>query len=123
MVTIYGIAQIDFSKDVAGSNEKYSSQYYGLHISGVPVDGLQYSAEIIYEMGKSYITRTSTQSDIQALAGNVALNYFISTKMSPYLSLQYGYATGDDNRIYGYTTPSGNSAGKDSGFLAEIIPG
>lgn len=126
----FGVAQIDRS-DEGSLKERYQSQYYGAGINGIPVDGLTYSLEGIYETGKSYRTTLLTDAEkaagetekprktakIGAYAAVFSLDYFIDTIMKPSLAFQYGYASGDKDRRDA-TSATGNVESSDSGFIA-----
>jgi len=113
---LFGVIQRDRAAENATAKIRYQSQYFGGGIKGVPVDGLDYLIEGVYEQGKSYLYNSSDKKSIGAYALNASANYYINTSMNPALSVQYAFASGDNDR-YSSTESSSNTAGKDTGFV------
>ncbi|HNX60203.1 MAG TPA: alginate export family protein, partial [Spirochaetota bacterium] len=95
---LFGVIQRDRAAENATAKIRYQSQYFGGGIKGVPVDGLDYLIEGVYEQGKSYLYNSSDKKSIGAYALNASANYYINTSMNPALSVQYAFASGDNDR-------------------------
>jgi hypothetical protein len=123
-IYMFGLAQVDRSKQDKSAMTKYNSQYYGSGINGVILEDVSYFAEAVFQSGESYINSPSSaipyeKSKIAAFAVNTGINYFIPLPLNPTLTLQYAFGTGDDYRT-DYT--SGNrpygASGYDKGFIS-----
>lgn len=137
----FGLAQFDFGKEQYNYNNfliyalennadgmqyynmktRYESQYYGAGLEGVIVSGLTYSGEFIAETGKSYcydplLNNIRTKKDILAFAGIAKIEYYINVLLTPVITAQYAFGSGDPNRD-DYRLPTGNRYGKDTGFI------
>jgi len=122
---LFGLAQIDKSKQVAAKETKYNSQYYGGGLEGVVFENVSYFAEYVFETGKSYVDNTvtgNTKSDISAYAVNSGVNYFIPVALNPALSFQYAYGSGDKYRTFKNLSSSPNrpagAVGDDTAFTS-----
>ena len=113
---LFGVIQRDRAAENATAKIRYQSQYYGAGIKGVPVDGLDYLIEGVYEQGKSYLYNSSDKKSVGAYALNASANYYVNASMNPALSVQYAFASGDNDR-YSSTESSSNTSGKDTGFV------
>ncbi len=119
---LFGLAQIDRSKQTTDAETKYDSQYYGGGLEGVLFDNISYFGEFVYEAGNSYISNgvlANTESKIAAYAVNSGISYYIPVALSPALIFNYAYGSGDKYRS-SYSTsnrPSG-STGDDTGFIS-----
>jgi hypothetical protein len=111
-----GMAQIDRADEDDAVKTRYQSQYYGAGLNGVLVGTMRYYAEWVYETGTSY-TSKSVKSDIVAHAGNFGVDYYFPVTVRPALLFQYAYGSGDPDKK-NYTSPTGNIAGEDNGFLS-----
>jgi len=117
-VYMFGVAQFDFADEAVGTKSRYTSQYYGVGAKGIAADALSYYGEFIYEMGKSYkdTSNGNSESDVKAMAALFGMNYYVKHFMKPYLSFQYAYASGDEDRGES-NSPIGNKLGDDTGFI------
>lgn len=118
---LFGLAQIDQSKQVSGKETKYDSQYYGGGLEGVVFTDISYFAEFVYETGKSYITNTSIaneETSIAAYAVNSGINYYIPVALSPVLMFQYAYGSGDKYRTDYSSSNRLTGSGDDTGFIS-----
>lgn len=113
---LFGVVQRDRASENAVAKIRYQSEYYGAGIKGVPVDGFDYHLEGVYERGRSYLYNSSDRKTIGAYALIASADYFISAPYNPAVSIQYAFASGDEDR-YSSTESSANSAGKDTGFV------
>jgi hypothetical protein len=108
--------QIDRAKQSAGEKTRYQSMYYGAGLKGVPLDGMDYRVEGIYEMGYSYTgTAALEKKQVSAFAGYALLNYYFDAFLKPSMDLNYVYASGDKDRAN--TGSSGNTKSNDNGFI------
>ena len=95
--TLYILAmiQMDRQEEEAGVESTYDSQYYGAGLKGLIVDGMDYYAEFIYQMGENNLE--TPKKDIKAMAGMFGLNYYFDAAFNPALLFQYAYGSGDDD--------------------------
>lgn len=95
--TLYLLAmiQMDRQEEEAGVESTYDSQYYGAGLKGLIVDGMDYYAEFIYQMGENNLE--TPKKDIKAMAGMFGLNYYFDAAFNPALLFQYAYGSGDDD--------------------------
>lgn len=95
--TLYLLAmiQMDRQEEDAGVESTYDSQYYGAGLKGLIVDGMDYYAEFIYQMGENNLE--TPKKDIKAMAGMFGLNYYFDAAFNPALLFQYAYGSGDDD--------------------------
>jgi hypothetical protein len=95
--TLYLLAmiQMDRQEEEAGVESTYDSQYYGAGLKGLIVDGMDYYAEFIYQMGENNLE--TPKKDIKAMAGMFGLNYYFDAALNPALLFQYAYGSGDDD--------------------------
>ena len=114
---MFGMGQFDFGEEDSSNKTKYQSQYYGIGLKGYVFSNMIYNGEFIYQRGKSYVTGTSDQEDINAFAGIFNMKYFFNVKTNPVLIIQYAYGSGDKDR-FDSRAPNGNSSGTDSGFIS-----
>ena len=113
---LFGVAQIDLAEESIGTKSKYNSQYYGVGVKGLAIDGLSYYGEFVYEMGNSYAGGI-TKSDISAMSTLFGADYYFKSKLKPYVTIQYAYASGDEDRD-GSISPIGNVSGADNAFIS-----
>lgn len=95
----------------------YNSQYIGLGAYGELPQNIDYWAELIYESGKSYIFNSNEKKNVSAWAVDLGVNYNWQITASPELSLEYGFGSGDPDRVSVTDTQFGNILGKDKNFL------
>jgi hypothetical protein len=112
-----GVFQKDKGKEDEGVKTRYDSRYYGLGVKGSPVDMIDYSAEGIFETGKSY-TAAGDKKNISAYAAVVTMNAYFDAGAKPSLFLQYAFGSGDGDRSYAATSPNGNGRGNDKNFIS-----
>lgn len=112
----YGFGQIDFSKETSTVKSRYNSGYIGLGSRGLIVDGLEYFAEGVYELGKGYLQNTTTQKNISAYALMAGMEYYADLPLKPSFNCMYAIGSGDSDRS-NTTSGSGNTADNDNGFL------
>ncbi len=109
----------------------YDSEYLGFGSKGQLVPYVKYSAEVVYERGKTYgfpditdpyqyINARYHRDRISAWGWDVLIEYFPPVKTNPRFSFEYIFASGDPDRIYHPTnTFIGNQAWtKDLSFNA-----
>ena len=113
---LLGLMQMDQGDQDPGTKTRYQSQYYGAGAKGFLIDGMEYYGEFVYEMGTSYLSGTTEQKDVAAMAGLAGINYYFNAASNPGLLFQYAYGSGDEDRA-GYTSATGNAAGDDNGFV------
>ncbi len=96
---LLALMQMDRQEEEAGTKSRYDSQYYGAGLKGLLVDGMDYYAEFIYQMGESYIRYSTTgeKDTVTAMAGMFGLNYYFDAAYNPALMFQYAYGSGDDD--------------------------
>ncbi|MCP4592814.1 MAG: alginate export family protein [bacterium] len=97
----------------------YDSFYVGLGAEGELLTDLRYSAEWVYEGGRSYGHRRFIQRDvIRAWALDAELEYLFDAKGKPRASLEYMFASGDSGRLGSPTNAAGGNQGDstDRGF-------
>jgi len=111
----FEVAQFDLS-EATTPDSHYTSQYTGIGVKGIILNGLSYQGELIYESGTSH-TADGTVSKIGALAGNFALNYFFDVVSRPIVIFQYSFGTGDRDRT-DYKSPIGSTNEYDDGFIS-----
>jgi len=114
---LLGVAQIDQGDEEEGTKSRYQSQYYGAGLTGTISDMIEYYAEFVYEMGKSYLSGTEEEEDIQAYAANAGIRYYIDVPLNPTLIIQYAYGSGDEDRT-STRLPTANQMDTDTGFLS-----
>ena len=101
-------------KPPSGSQQyDYSSRYLGLGSEGSLSADLRYLVEVVGEWGRTYGENATTSRDrICALAVNAQLEYLFQTRGHPKVSLEYLFATGDnDRRTSATATVGGNTPG------------
>ncbi len=89
------LVQMDRQGKDAGVEKNYDSQYYGAGLKGLLIDGMDYYAEFIYQMGENNLD--VPKKDIKAMAGMFGLNYYFDAAYNPALLFQYAYGSGDDD--------------------------
>jgi hypothetical protein len=99
-------------------NKRYNTQYLGLGIKGVPLDGLDYQLEGIYQTGKSYSGTTYKKEKISAYAGYFTANYYIDAKIKPSFNVTYVVVSGDKDNKGAVYVGTGNASGNDTTFAA-----
>jgi hypothetical protein len=98
----------------------YDSFYLGFGSTGELFKGLRYSAEGVYETGRSFSERLFlSDSDIDAWAMLVELEYLFPGKHKARASLEYLLGSGDPDRVFSPTNTEGGAVGdsKDSSFI------
>lgn len=125
---IYGLLQQDYNDAVTttlgtvNTTFGYDSYYLGTGSSGALTDHLSYSAEFVYEGGRSKSNSfvvsgplltpvEQTTDDITAMAANVRLDYAIQGPTRTRLSGEFLLASGDSNRLHTSNTFAGNLPG------------
>jgi hypothetical protein len=118
----YGMLLVerDFNHDTFSSVDwTYNANYVGLGAMGTIWAGLGYSAEFVYEFGKSAAAVSTQLETISAFAALATLDYNFSGPLEPLLLLQYMYGSGDPDRRSVSDALAGNQAGTDdTGFLS-----
>lgn len=90
----------------------YDSFYVGLGSEGELLTNLRYSTEWVYESGHSYGHRSFLHQDvIRAWAFDVELEYLFDTRCHPRASLEYMFASGDEDRLDSPTDAIGGNRG------------
>lgn len=88
----------------------YDSFYVGLGAEGELTTNLRYSTEWVYESGHSYGNRRFLHKDvIRAWAFDAELEYLFDTKGHPRASLEYMFASGDEDRLGSPTNAIGGN--------------
>ncbi|MGL4369375.1 MAG: alginate export family protein, partial [Spirochaetota bacterium] len=95
---------------------RYSSQYYSAGVKGIILDGADYYAEGIYETGTSYAQKTEKCS-ISAYAAVGGVNYYPDCTYKPSFLLQYGFGSGDRDRVNSSASYANTKSG-DNGFIS-----
>lgn len=97
----------------------YDSFYVGIGSEGELLTNLRYSTEWVYESGHSYGNRRFLHQDvIRAWAFDVELEYLFDAKGHPRTSLEYMFASGDEDRLGSPTDAIGGNRNdrNDRGF-------
>jgi len=100
---------------------RYDSEYLGVGSSGELMPNWRYSAEMVYEQGKSYgHNQFLNRNDICAYGWDFQIEYLHPGRMHPRCIFEYMFASGDPDRLF---NPSdavfGNrSFTRDNGFNA-----
>jgi hypothetical protein len=97
----------------------YNANYIGLGAKGTILAGWGYSAEAVFEFGRT-ASAGSTQTDsIAAFALLLTTDYQFQGPMEPAIRFQYMFGSGDDDRVSVTDMAAGNEAGTDdTSFLA-----
>lgn len=95
----------------------FDSEYMGLGAEGKILPTLHYRGEIIKETGKSHVFDTKEVKDVSAWGGDFAITYYLGIYGQPNISFEYGFGSGDEDRISVTDTLDGNTFGKDRNFL------
>ena len=120
----YVLWQRDHNRDLCPhplQDYDYDSFYVGLGSVGELVKNLRYSTEWVYESGRSYGDRRFLRQDvIRAWAFDAELEYLFNAKGHPRASLEYIFASGDEDRLGSPTNAVGGNRGDhtDRGFNA-----
>jgi len=98
----------------------YDSFYLGIGSQGQLHAYVRYSAEIVYEGGKSYGDRRFTRRDfINALGWDLLLEYLPPHESQPRFCLEYMFASGDAHRLGSPADAvGGNTRGTDTSFVS-----
>jgi hypothetical protein len=119
---VYGMLLVerDFNRDPFNSVKwTYDANYLGLGARGTIWAGLGYSAELIYEFGRSAAAFSTTMEPISSEGGILTLDYQFPGSLEPMLILQYMYGSGDSDRQSVSDALAGNKPGTDdNGFLS-----
>ncbi|MBN2038521.1 MAG: alginate export family protein [Spirochaetes bacterium] len=124
--TLYlmGLYQMDNNDDIddpghPDAKTAYNSRYYGIGFNGTLQNAFYYG-EFILEQGTSYTdidTPENEEQNIKAMAARAGLNYFFDVKLRPVIIFDYAYGSGDADRDEQPSSPNGNTAKDDNGFL------
>lgn len=124
----YALRAIDRTTTPAGSLQRYGydSWYFGAGSRGIlgTNPNWTYSGEVVWQRGRGYADVTTGPGsneleDIDAFAADVQVNHFMGGVHKPKFSVQYTFASGDDDRVRPSDTISGNVWGStDYGFNA-----
>ena len=123
---VYGLLQQDYNDartstlGTVSTTFGYDSYYLGAGSSGALSDHLSYSAEVVYEGGRSksnsfviggpFLTPVDQTTDpISALAADLRLDYAVQGPSHTRLSTEFLLATGDDDRLQTANTFAGNA--------------
>ena len=88
----------------------YDSFYVGLGSEGELIDNLRYSTEWTYESGRSWGDRRFLYRDvIDAWAFDAQLEYLFDAPTRPRASLEYMFASGDEDRLLSPTDTVGGN--------------
>jgi len=92
---------------------RYDSQYYGIGSRGALAKDLQYQVESLWEFGRSHASLQEGGTEpIRAYAFDAELDYYVPKQAAkPVLSLEYAYASGDQNRASATSALGGNRLG------------
>jgi hypothetical protein len=134
---VYGLVQEDYNKQrdvtlVSGNSAqfKYNSYYIGVGSTGNLTDHVQYSAEWVYEGGRTKSGPTLNASsatgdfvqdeqDISAWAGQTSLDYLFNDIRRSRVGAGFIIASGDSDRSITNSTLGGSAAGtQDHAFNA-----
>lgn len=116
----YYLVQRDSSRERPEDPDQrytYQSDYIGLGAQGTIRKYWDYWAELIKQGGQSFVFGTDEKSDVDALAANVGARVTGGGPVSPALSLEYAYGSGDSERASVTDTQGGNLSGDDNNFL------
>ncbi len=109
----------DEDPEIAPQDWDYHANYVGLGARGAVVGNLGYAVEGIHQFGTSIAAGTTEEEDLSAFAFLATLDYRFGGEMSPYLSLDYMFGSGDPDRNSVTDAALGNQPGTDDeGFLA-----
>jgi len=100
---------------------RYDSQYLGLGSTGELVPNWRYSAEIVYQQGRSYgHGQWRRANKIRAYGWDLQLEYLHPRRTHPKLALEYMFAGGDRDRLFSPTNAVGGNRRftTDRGFNA-----
>lgn len=100
---------------------KYDTQYLGLGSAGEPVPNWRYSAEFVYQRGRSFGDgQFRNRNKICAYGWDVLLEYLHPQVMHPRVVIEYMFASGDPDRIFSPTNAVGGNRRftRDRGFNA-----
>jgi hypothetical protein len=113
---LYGLLQRDYNEDDTSltggvvTEYDYNSYYLGLGVNGAITDRLLYGVEVTYEggdtlsnsfivAGPTLVQIDQTRDDIQALGGDVRLDYLMLDVRKTRLSAEFIAASGDSDRF------------------------
>lgn len=119
---IYGMVLVerDYNREQVATQEwDYNANYVGLGGRGTIVAGWGYSAEAVYEFGRTASTGSTQLDSISAFAFLLTTDYQFQGEMEPSLRLQYMFGSGDSDRTSVSDMAAGNTAGTDdTSFLS-----
>jgi len=98
----------------------YDSLYVGIGSQGQLNAYVRYSAELVYQAGRSYGDGRFTGRDpINAMGLDLLVEYLGPGKKQPRLAIEYMFASGDADRLDSPTNAiGGNRRGTDNSFVA-----
>lgn len=115
-VYLFGLLQTDMAEEDNNTKSRYQSQYFGGGLKGILFDGFDYYGEFVYETGTSYLSGTTTEKPVRAMAAMTGFNYYADMAFNPAFLFQYAYGSGDADRTGG-SDATGNTSGDDNGFI------
>ncbi len=119
---LVGLVERDLNEedpDFATVDWGYDAWYAGAGARGTVAGGLGYQLEGIFESGKGVAGGSTQEETIRSFALLAALDYGFGGPLSPYLSAEYLFGTGDPDRGSVTDGAAGNMPGTDDeGFLA-----
>jgi hypothetical protein len=119
---VYGMLLVerDYNREqIAAQEWDYNANYLGLGGRGTIVEGWGYSAEAVYEFGRSAATGSTQLESISAFAFLATTDYHFRGEAEASVLLQYMYGSGDADRSSVTDQAAGNRAGTtDTGFLS-----
>jgi len=98
-----------YRPEVPGQAFGYSPNYFGFGNRGYLLADLRYWSESIWETGKSHATGSTREEDISASAFVMGGEYSASwCPTHPRVEMEYGWASGDKDRLSATNTIGGN---------------
>jgi len=115
---VYALWQRDRNKEAARRFFRrldYDSLYIGLGSTGELAKGLRYTAEVVYESGRSFSERLFQKgSEIRAWAGVFELEYLFPGPNKARASVEYLFGSGDSDR---FASPTSTVPGTHGDFV------
>lgn len=116
----YFVVQRDYSNSQPQDSlhqYTYNSQYLGVGARGDISSQMSYWIELIRETGNSRVYDTREKKDIDAWALDYGISYGFDVYSHPFFSVEYIFASGDEDRAVVTDTENGNTIGDDTNFL------